>query len=362
MTICMTEHLGRKMCLSRTDTIGNVVSRTWDDGIGDRRTTAGETGSFTTDTTVAPISGEDDLTASFDTLLASHNSGTNKMVFDSGRLSAGNNPLTLATFNARLKASFRISAGAGADYNDYMASFRIMALSAANEVLSESSLRDITVVKVNETFDLTFDTTISSATKPIHRVVAFWARYVADQDVTELVRSQDTTFSLTGFEETSDIPARPIHVCVFEGLNLGATLNINTTAVLTGVPDSTNVFISSSRSASADMVDGNAVEMFLRSVIRGMPRAFTLAGHGLVERNVEAMFGTEKVGITFKAMSFADVTKSLKTIGKYAKTLQRASHDVLPMIEDASYVASMLPGPVGRAGKAIHDASTYGRA
>jgi hypothetical protein len=261
--------------------------------------------------------------------------------------------LTLATYNARLKGYIRINAGTGAEYDDYMASFRIMGLSAANEIVSEADVRDITVVKVNNTFDLTFDTTFSSPAKPIARVVAFWTRYVGP-DVTESVRVQDTVFLLSSLEETADIPARPIHVCVFEGLNNQATLNINSTAVLTGVPDSTNVFISSAKSASTDLVDGNAVEMFLRSVIRGMPRAFTVAGHGSVERSVNALFGTEEVALTFKAMSFSDVTRGLKTIGSRAKDAKRFAEQALPYVDDAARIASMLPGPIGTAGSMVH--------
>uniref|UniRef100_A0A2V0RIX9 Uncharacterized protein n=1 Tax=viral metagenome TaxID=1070528 RepID=A0A2V0RIX9_9ZZZZ len=354
MTVSMTEHLGRKMCLSRTDTIGNVVTRTWDDSVSTRRTTSGKTGGFAVDTTVTPVSDSSDDTVSFATLLASHNSGTNKMIFDSSRLDDIHDPLTLATYNARLKGYIRINAGTGSAYDDYMASFRIMGLSAANEIVSESGVRDITTVKASDTFDLTFDTTFSSSAKPIARVVAFWSRYVGP-DVTEAIRVQDTVFTLSSLEETADIPARPIHVCVFEGLNNQATLNINSTAVLTGVPDSTNVFISSATSANTDMVDGNAVEMFLRSVIRGMPRAFTVAGHGSVERSVDALFGTEEVALTFKAMSFSDITKGLKTIGSRAKDAKRVAEQALPFVDDAARIASMMPGPVGAAGSMIHN-------
>jgi len=356
MTMVITEHLGKKMCLARSDTLGNVVTRKWDDRIGSRRTTVGQNGGFSTDTTVTPITGAGDLTETFANLLASSEGGTNKLIFDSSRLSGSNNPLTLATFNAEVEGFLRIAAGAGSSHEDYGATFRIMALSAANEILSESTVRDFTAVKTGETFDLTFGASVGSSTAPIHRVVVFYVREVG-ASVTEAVVAADSTFVLTATEETADIPARPIHVCVFEGLNSGATLNLESTSVLTGVPDSTNVFISSSTAKDYATVDVSLVEMFMKSVIRSMPRAFTVAGHGAVVRRLTAYFGDEEVDLSFKAMSFKDVSSMIKKVGSHAKTLNKFMKDVHPLLDAMGGMAGQLPGPMGTVGRAAQAGS-----
>jgi hypothetical protein len=170
--------------------------------------------------------------------------------------------------------------------------------------------------------------------------------------------------TVTGFEETSDIPTRPIHVCVFEGLNLGATININTFSVLTGVPDSENMFISAGDD-EGEVHDFNAVDMFMRSVSRVLPRAFTVSGHGAFTHALGTMYGSEDVTIAFKAMSFDTVAKRVKKIGaatkRFGKDAVKMLDELEPHLEKYGGAMSMLPGPLGSAGLGMMAAGQMGR-
>jgi hypothetical protein len=345
MTLALTEHFGKKMCLSRANTLTNVVRREWDDAIGTRKTTAGQSLSYVTDTT---------LTVGVDISVAQSVTTTATHVMDSDFLDAANNPLTLATYSAEASGWVSLS-NPGATHTYYFAKFRILALDHDDNVLAYNEIKDVTPVVNGVDFDLRFSGRVTSSTLPIARVVVSMSQ--ALPDVTELVKT-DSAFKLTAYEETADISARPVHVCVFEGLNASATLNINTTAVLTGVPDSTNVFISSSSDPAPQVADTNAVEMFMKSVARVLPRAFTVGGHGQVVKDITALYGTEEVEIAFKAMSFDKVASAVKRVGQRAKKTMRDVAEPLEMIGD---VASNLPGPYGSAGRALATGSRFMR-
>jgi hypothetical protein len=361
MTMTMTEHLGSKRCLARTDMRGNVVSRTWDDGLGSRRTTTGETLGFTVDTdlgVIAPNIHEDDAAialalASPDKALDLNGSGLcTRVVMDTSRLNAANNPLTLATYSADVEGylSFADSDTADTDYN---VRFKIFALDAAGKIIGTNASEDCQNIGTAP-FSIRFSGSISSSTVPIARI-AVMLTDTRGELTTDLVAAQLSTFKVTGYEETSDIPARAIHVTVLEGLNQSATLNINSFAVLSGIPDASNVFISPSASGSPEVYDVNAVNMFLMSVSRVMPRAFTISGHSSFSRTLTAMYGGAGVDVAFKAMSFRDVTSAVAKAGRLAKATASEVGPILkelePIMRMIGTAASMAPGPIGTAGR-----------
>uniref|UniRef100_A0A2V0RBK0 Uncharacterized protein n=1 Tax=viral metagenome TaxID=1070528 RepID=A0A2V0RBK0_9ZZZZ len=322
MTMCMTDHFGKKMSLSRSNTLGNVVERSWDSSIGTRLTTEGENlmkvGSRTM---VATASG-----ATNAEILANEN----RRLIDTNFLSAGNNPLTLATYNATVEARIVMN-DPGSAVAQFKINVRALGVDAAGTVVAEVNLTDILTTAASSVYTFSAATTLTSATTPIHRVIL--GLVSTSSDVTDTLRAADSSAVVKAFEETADIPARPIHVCVFEGLNASATLNINSTAVMTGVPDSTNVFISSAGSVSRVVYDTNLVEMFLRSVSRVLPRAHTITGHGAMEKAVMAVFGSEDIKLSFQAMSFGDVIKKLSGAGKFAKATIRDVSDIAKEVE-----------------------------
>jgi hypothetical protein len=344
MTNVLTSHFGSKMCLSRGNTSSNIVQREWDDSLGSRRTTVGQSLGPVVDVTIAVASNDTDLTADVSTLL-----GTDKVVMDTDNLTGTNNPLTLATYRAVIDGTLNMSDPDGT--GGIVTTFRIIALDAADKQITDALVVDITTVADGSSYDLRVRGSVTSDSKPIARVVVVFAK-AGGTPVTEKLSITNTVFRVSAVEETSDIPARPVHVCVLEGLNASATININSSAVIAGIPDSTNVFIGSGRDTSAE-VDTNAVAIFLRSLSKVMPRAFTVAGHGTVERTLTAMYRDEPIEVAFKAMSFSDVTKRVKEIAKHSQMTAKQAAAMLPMLERAGDVASTLPGSIGVVGGAV---------
>jgi len=245
LTLSMTEHFGKKMALTRSNTLGNVVQRTWDDGISTRRTTDGSTATFLANTTM-----NIGVTSRTNTeILADTDAGKALRVFDTDRLSNKNNPLTLACYRATVSASILISDPDLTDASQYL-EFVVLGLDSGGAVISERLVKIRITVTDNNKFSLNVTGTVVSDTKPIARVVIGGVRTIGD--IADEVSADETTAIITAFEETSDISTRPIHVCVLEGLNSQATINISSTAVITGVPDAANVFISSSGTGDDD--------------------------------------------------------------------------------------------------------------
>uniref|UniRef100_A0A2V0RAP0 Uncharacterized protein n=1 Tax=viral metagenome TaxID=1070528 RepID=A0A2V0RAP0_9ZZZZ len=361
MTTTFSNHFGQKMALCRTDTEANVVKRIWDEARGSRRSTVGESLSFTIPTdmnvpdsgTLTTVQIAAELAAS-PTYIGGSTPATGGRVFlDTARLTAANNPLTLATYTVDVNAYLQFQNASG-DVPAYFLSARVYAMDAAGTIVDTSNVDDRVNVD-SQAFDASFRCTLKSSSTPIARVAAV-AVYNNSNMTTDLVSNGQTHMVVTAYEETADVPARPIHVTVLEGLNLGATLNLSSFAVLTGVPDATNVFISPSTTSTESVYDDNAVEMFLKSVSRSMPRAFTIAGQESTGRQLQALYGDEKLEVAFKAMSFSEVGSELKRIGKYAKRgtkeLMHVMRELEPLMDRGSAMAG-LPGPAGVIGSGM---------
>lgn len=360
MTMSLSNHYGSKMCLARTNTLGNVVQRSWDDGQDNRRTTAGEslgpiTNQIMSDAGSNFITGTPRTDAQIIAGLAADGAAfAGRNIIDTNNLTEANNPLTLATYNVRFECSI-LYEGANATDPDYYHDYRCLALDAADNVIASKSITMIRYVTAPDLVQFQFAGILTSTTVPISRVIVALRREGLDQANLDY-RAGDSTATLTCFEETADIPARPIHVTVLEGLNASATININSFAVLTGVPDSTNVFISSGQSTEEEVYDYNAVEIFLRSITKVMPRAFTVSGHGYMTEKLTGIFQDEQVDVAFQAMSFGDVASRIKSMSKAAqktaKELSMMVEEVEPMARKVATGMSMLPGPAGTIGSA----------
>lgn len=337
MTMAMTEHFGTKMALCRPNTMANVVQRSWDDGIDSRRTTDGQSLGFLVDTNM-------NVTTSIPTL-ATVLSTANFRAFDTDRLSASNNPLTLATYTVSVDAYIEI-ASASATSTDLRIDVTIYALDADNNLLASKDIRDALATVSGSNYDIRAAGTITSSTVPIARVIVAPVKYSADL-TNDTFNVATSTCTVTAFEETADIPARNIHVCVLEGLNASATINLSSSAVITGVPDSTNVFISAG-SAGTEVFDQNAVKVFLSSIYRVLPRAFTVGGHGVITKSLTAMYGDSEVEIAFKAMSFGSIVDKVAQVASAAKA---GGKEAAELMSKMAPILSLMPGTVGAMGR-----------
>lgn len=360
ITTALTEHFGKKMALARTNTLSNLVKRSWDDGIDARRTTTGSNLTFIANTTMVADSDND---ATLAEVLTETSGETLRAFVDTKRLSSANNPLTLATFAVDIEAQIELGDPGSNGTATMFQRATAYALDASNGLISSSEVARRSYMPDNAQSIVHFTATVTSSTVPIARVILAYTLTGGALD--DLFISAGSTAKVTAYEETADISARPVHVCVLEGLNDQATININSAAVLTGVPDSTNVFISSAQQDDLPVYDTNAVEIFLKSVSRTMPRAFTMSGHSAVARQVHAMYGDEQVSIAFKAMSFGEVASGIKKLSKMAgmtaKQLAHAMEEAEPFMRAAGAGLSKLPGPAGMVGDAMMMGSDMSR-
>lgn len=351
-TVSITEHFGKRMALVRENTLSNVIQRTWDDGVDDtasggvnRRATAGYTSTF------YDATGAQGLTwASATTFATAIASPLNYFLVDSSRLDETHNPLTFATYNASVKLHVRTAANVSAT-DVYHLVFNVYGLDADDKIVATNLVtRDIHTLTSHRT-NYAIDATVSSTTVPIHRLVIHAVSQSPDMTVdADAINILDTTCAITAFEETADVPGRAVHFCVFEGLNANATINISSAATMAGIPDSSNVFIGSVGGVNPDVYDDNAVSMFLKSVSRVVPRAYTVAGLETVEREVKAMYGDKEVSVAFQAMSFGSIARGVKELGKKAKMPAKmiSAKIMQPMERTADEVASMLDRLPGR--------------
>jgi len=346
-TVSISEHFGKRMALVRDNTLSNVIQRTWDDGIDDtasggvnRRATAGYTSTFH-DAAGAAALLWDATATTFATAIADP---LKYFLVDSSRLDEDKNPLTFATYSASVKLHVRT--GGVTNVTDvFYLSFAVYGLDADNKVVASNLVsRDIYNLDQHRT-NYAIDATVSSSTVPIHRVVI--QAILQSPNMTtpaDAIDVGDSTCAITAYEETADVPGRAVHFCVFEGLNSNATINISSAATMAGIPDSSNVFIGSVGGTRPDVYDDNAVSMFLKSVSRVVPRAYTVAGLDTVEREVKAMYGNKEVSVAFQAMSFGRIAQGVKDLGKKAKMPAKmiSANVMQPMERTAGEVASML--------------------
>jgi hypothetical protein len=351
-TISINEHFGKKMALVRPGTRSNLIERFYDDGPGSRRSTTGETYSFTTDTTMTATS----ATTGLADALASPD---DYILVDTNRLKEELNPLTFATYSAKVEVMYRINAIAGSTAVQPH-TFRAYALDAANIEIENTSQVVSVAAATNDHLGGFISMGIDSSTKPIHRIIIVFERNTVNQ--TETIAVQQTTTVVTAYEETSDVPGRPIHICVFEGLNKGATINIASAASMSGIPDSTNVFIGATPMRGPEVYDSNAVDNFLKSVSRVIPRAYTVAGLNSIERQVRALYGDEEVTVAFQAMSFGSLMQKMKKIASSAKNPAKliSSAVLQPAERLADKMATALDFIPGTQAAAAADALRFG--
>jgi hypothetical protein len=285
-------------------------------------------------------------------------------LIDTARLSDAFNPLTLATYSADVEGYVEFNDPGSSATTNQRVDFKIYALDAADNIIASNLVIRRETFIDNKGTGIHFVGSVTTETKPISRIVVGIVT-IGTADIDNVTVATNTTAKITAYEETADIAARPIHVCVLEGLNASATINLNSSLVLTGVPDSTNVFISSAASGDVAVYDSNMVEIFLKSVSRVMPRAFSVEGHGALTRTLDAFYGSEPVSISFKAMSFEDVRKGVQKAARLAKKtgsdLTAALAEIEPMLRGMGMPLSTLPGPAGMAGNLMLAGADMGR-
>jgi hypothetical protein len=166
----------------------------------------------------------------------------------------------------------------------------------------------------------------------------------------------DALVVIDGVEEVDDVPLRPLHVCIFEGLNSNATLTVHCGAAVTGVAASENVAVSSQGRDTAG-VDMIRVKDYLSTLSTSMPHVFTYSGKELTMKLYGGM-PDEGLPRVLEAKSFDVLKRGFNKFKKVAKQVKKTSDrlGITPMvtnvIDDAVETGiGFLPGgPVVQTG------------
>jgi hypothetical protein len=398
MTIMATSHLGSKRGLCKSKTISNVATSTFSAGeiSATANVTIGTTMNYRTGVAdnanianIAVGASNIELTdaqvqAALDAPDALFRAGADsttdgiRVFMDTGRLNAGLSPLTANTYAAEV--SGQIMLGTPSAVTIYRAGWLVVGIDAAGNVIKEAQLNIDRLISTASTVSTTtgqnrpifvVNGTIHSTTVPIVRVAVVAKRLFnygntdPDQASADIPADEyypdGSGFEVRAYEEMADIPARGVHVTVLEGLNASATVNVSAFTVLSAIPDSTNMFISTASAFELEDFDGHAASMFVRSLARSMPRAYTVSGHSVFTTYMKAMYGSEEIEVSFKALSFKQVAEMVKKSGRLAKAsvheIESMLKELQPILSTAGGAMSNVPGPIGAAGAMISDVS-----
>uniref|UniRef100_A0A2V0RAW6 VP5 n=1 Tax=viral metagenome TaxID=1070528 RepID=A0A2V0RAW6_9ZZZZ len=253
-------------------------------------------------------------------------------------------PFNLATYVGKLALNVSLKC-TGANTSGIV--FLVAAFDAAGEQLSTQEVKlEGADLADNDTFDSHIDVTLKSSTFPISSM-GVWIK-------TGAVERADTVSSglVEAEEETSDIPVRGVHVVIFEGLNAKASLNFHAANVLTGVPDSTNAFISNS--ATDLVLDGNIVTNMLQAYRQNAVRAYTGAGKEASGQIIDATLATPEMDVKMNAFSFKDIGRAFRRAVGVAKATRRDASNIAATIqpglrEGGGYLSTGVFGPQGQA-------------
>jgi hypothetical protein len=210
-------------------------------------------------------------------------------------------------------------------------------------------------VPVTEKFTTHVDVNLTSETVPISSVGVFIQKINGSTTPTCVLKRTTGVSSgrVSATEETADIPGRPIHFAVFEGLNAAASLNVHAANVIAGTPDSANAFISGG-GATDDVFDYGIVNSMLLTFKHTFPRAYTGLGAQAASMALKEWFELEGMVIAMEARSFKKIGKTFKKLIKGAKqarsTVSKVADVAAPIMKEGGLIlASGAFGPKGQA-------------
>jgi hypothetical protein len=243
-------------------------------------------------------------------------------LFDSS-LDLTKSPFALDTYKADASFNLSIQAINNAAASDVV--FTAYALAADDTVLAAQSVLITADAANNAAVVASLNCHLESDTLPIDRLVltptlgAAAVAYAVERDVAGV-----SSGIITANSETADIPGRGIHVCVLEGVNSGASINVHGANVISGVPDSDNAFISNSTS-SDKVYDFSQIQGMLATFKHTIPRAFTGMGASATKFALQEWFSSEGMNVAMEAMSFRRIGRAFKQIGGIAKEVRRGA-------------------------------------
>lgn len=147
----------------------------------------------------------------------------------------------------------------------------------------------------------------------------------------------------------SDITNRPVHYAVLEGVNAGGTISVRASACISGVPDSTNAFISNISRDDSDEINYSDVDELLRQTTRGMQHAFEGLGKQDADQMLEMILSSKAFESELQAFSFRKIGRTLKKVYKGAKHARKIAsaiaREAQPIMQEGGMLLQMTGDP-----------------
>jgi hypothetical protein len=161
-----------------------------------------------------------------------------------------------------------------------------------------------------------------------------------------------------GLESTGDLPDRDLSVVVMEGVNSGAAITINCGIVVSGIPAADHTFISGG--ASDTFVDDALVQHYLRTALKGVPRANLHSEIGEIAEVVQHIMSEQDHSEMFHAWSFGSIGRAFRHVGNTVRAGVRGFDKILtkalPMVKRVGDFASRYGHQVPFVGDAVSTA------
>jgi len=159
------------------------------------------------------------------------------------------------------------------------------------------------------------------------------------------------TLNIEAIERTADIPARPIHIALVEGLTTGATITVQASAIVTGLVDSSRSFLAGTEDDDdvddpAEIINHSMAMVYFRAIEANLVRAGSAAGFGVMKQAMQDVVSSTPPEALLSASSYSSLSSGIRRASKAMQTavkpknLVRAGKVALSVADTASNLAA----------------------
>uniref|UniRef100_A0A2V0RMV6 Uncharacterized protein n=1 Tax=viral metagenome TaxID=1070528 RepID=A0A2V0RMV6_9ZZZZ len=324
VTVSPTRHLGANMSLLRPGALSNIVSFAEHIEKHDFIPLADSVGTRNQTTPAIMLAAA-----------ASH-------FFDSD---VHGSPLNFATYTAKINGTIMVYEGAGynAIQNGVYSKHYVLALDSAGNIIDSHELSaPITRNAFSnssaayEIVNFNVNVTLQSSTVPISRVVIGEESYIrlndgalgegdASADVSGFFSPGGFALDFEAIERTADIPARPIHIALVEGLTTGATITLQASAIVTGLVDSSRSFLAGSEDDDDEedpsrIIDHALALVYFKAIEKNLVRAGSSDGFGVMKAAMAEVISSTPPEAILSASSYSMLSSGVRKASKAMQT------------------------------------------
>lgn len=298
-------------------------------------------------------------------------------IWDSARLGPdAHNVFTLGTYGMELQwhGDVEIKDANAQQGGTQVMIFTCVVLDYVGDVMST---QDISITMQHrdtanepQSVDLNFE--FMRQTRPIARAFFYCSRssFASDISVNMIPPSGDILMNprqrvkVRGITNTGDLADRDIGIVIGEGLaaspTQGASLNIECCLVVSAIPSADRTFISGG--ASDTFVDDALIKSYLRTVLKGVPRASVHTEIGEISSVISHIMSIKDHSELFHAWSFGSIGRAFKHVASTVRSGVRGFDKVLtkalPVMKNVGHYVSEYGKYVPIIGDEVSEAGT----